>query len=172
VAQVNRRPSARLVAVAALGVLGLGGVVTAISLPTTVNLTTRVGIVMVAAGLAGGLLVLFQVTRSATWAARGTDQRLRELRKEVGALRSGVENLARAQPSGGLSADELAAERREIVRQVDARLLGLFELLAPAQDVQDDRGDRGDRDDAGARDGPVGRDEQDEDPGRGQDRRW
>jgi hypothetical protein len=135
--QVNRRPPARLVAVAALGVLGLGGVLIAIGLPASVSAVVRLGIVMVTAGLAGGLLVLFQVTRATTWASRGTDQRVRELRKELSAVRAMVKSSERSQRTGGLSTDDLAAERREIIRQVDARLLGLFELLAPAQDAQD-----------------------------------
>jgi hypothetical protein len=135
--QVNRRPPARLAAVAALGVLGLGGVLIAIGLPASVSAVVRLGIVMVTAGLAGGLLVLFQVTRATTWASRGTDQRVRELRKELSAVRAMVKSSERSQRTGGLSTDDLAAERREIIRQVDARLLGLFELLAPAQDAQD-----------------------------------
>jgi hypothetical protein len=117
-------------AVAALGLLGVGGPLLVVGLPPSVGLLARAGIVALWLGLALAIATVLQIHRINHRMLRSQAARVKALQDAAsgpGAL--SPELVARLDADRAELGRELVTHRREIQRVVDARLLGLYEGL-------------------------------------------
>jgi hypothetical protein len=131
----------RYAALLGLGAFGAGGPMLVLGLPASVSLLARFGVVLLWLGTAAALASSFQVQRANHRMLRAQAARIQKIRKPAGAATrsrsaTGVAELeARIAEEREALLATIAESHRDVIRTVDARILGLWEELhAPQRD--------------------------------------